>query len=67
MPENENICHLLYELPPNTEVTSISLDGTTQAVTKFVAVKEGLAYFLNGAALVVANCHEISSVNFPTT
>lgn len=67
--ENENICNLLANLPPQYPVDEIVVDGFSESVNAFIALDEttNLAYFTEDTGgLVVADCRRISEVDFPS-
>lgn len=64
----DGICGLLENLPPNYRVDEIVVDGLSTTVFRFISFDErtDLAYFREtGGALVVADCREISLIEFP--
>lgn len=64
----DGICALLADLPPNYRVNEIVVDGFNEDVFRFVTLDErtNLAYFREeGGGLVVADCREISLIDFP--
>ena len=65
---NNDICNLLSNLPPQYPVESIVVDGFEEDVNAFVSFNRGtnLAFFTEGnGGLVVADCRRISQIDFP--
>lgn len=66
--KDTNICELLASLPPQYPVDEIVVDGFSETVNAFVTLDEStnLAYFTEmGGGLVVADCRQISEIEFP--
>lgn len=65
---NNGICGLLSNLPPQYPVESIVVDGFEEDVNAFVSFNRNtnLAFFTEtGGGLVVADCRRISLIDFP--
>lgn len=68
MKSRDGICDLLATLPPNYPVDEIVVDGFSESVARFINFEEStnLAYFREaGGGLVVADCRDISLIDFP--
>lgn len=63
----EAICQLLSNLPPQTAVEAVVVNGAIIGVTAFLNLDEenNLAYFMNGTSLAVYDCKDINMVQFP--
>ena len=65
---NDGICALLANLPPQYPVSEIVVDGFNEDVNAFIALDRDsdLAYFSEDTGgLVVADCRQISLIDFP--
>jgi hypothetical protein len=65
---HKSICEILADLQPQTPVSEIVVDGSTESVNTFIVLdqKTNLAYFLEvGGGLVIVDCRRISLIVFP--